>query len=75
MRYEQFKTAIQQHLQRHRCGATWLELRSALALPYERPCPEWTRMLEREISLVRSKGPHRSLIWSLGPAPTLKNYV
>jgi hypothetical protein len=67
MRYDEFKSAIQQHLRRSRSGATWLELRERLALPYDRPCPEWTRRLEEEIGLVRrkSKGAGRSLVWAL----------
>lgn len=67
MRYVEFKNSIQRHLLEHRRGATWLELREALALPYERPCPEWTRRLEQEIGMVRQakKGSGRSLVWSL----------
>jgi len=66
MHYVEFKAAIQQHLQRHRQGTTWIELRDTLALPYDRPCPEWTRRLETEIGLIRRKGSGRSLIWALG---------
>lgn len=69
MRYAEYKAAIQQHLQRNRCGATWLELRETLALPYDRPCPEWTRRLEEDIGLIRRKGSGRSLVWALPPAP------
>jgi hypothetical protein len=65
MRYEEFKAAIQQHLKRNRHGATWLELRDTLTLPYDRPCPEWTRRLETEIGLIRRKGARRSLVWEL----------
>jgi hypothetical protein len=65
MRYTEFKAAIQQHLQRNHHGATWLELRETLALPYDRPCPEWTRRLETEIGLIRRKGAGRSLVWAL----------
>lgn len=68
MRYVDFKTAIQQHLERKRHGATWAELREALSLPYDRPCPEWTRQLEQEIGLIRRKGPGRSLVWELASA-------
>jgi hypothetical protein len=68
MRYAEFKAAILKHLQRGRHGATWLELRDALALPYERPCPEWTRQLEKEIGLIRRKGSGRSLVWELQTA-------
>jgi hypothetical protein len=70
MRYIEFKTTIQRHLRKHRHGATWTELRDALALPYERPCPEWTRRLETEIGLVRRKGSSRSLVWSLPSSTT-----
>lgn len=65
MHYTEFKAAIQQHLKRKREGATWVELREALALTYERPCPEWTRRLEEEIGLVRRKGAGRALVWAL----------
>lgn len=65
MTYPEFKAAIQQHLKRQRQGATWVELREALGLPYERPCPEWTRRLEEDIGLVRRKGTGRALVWAL----------
>lgn len=65
MTYIEYKTGIQRHLQSHPRGATWQELRDILKLPYERPCPEWTRRLEREIGLVRRKGCGRSLQWTL----------
>ena len=68
MRYVEFKAAIEQHLRRHHGGATWPELRDNLQLPYDRPCPEWTRRLEIEIGLIRRKGAARSLIWALPPA-------
>lgn len=65
MHYVEYKTTIQQHLKRKRQGATWLELRETLALPYERACPEWTRRLEEEIGLVRRKGTGRALVWEV----------
>src|SRR5438067_719834 len=55
MRYTEFRAAIQQHLRRNRKGATWVELRDTLGLPYDRPCPEWTRKLETEIGLSAAK--------------------
>jgi len=67
MQYVEFKAAIKQHLQRRSQGATWLELRETLALPYERPCPEWTRRLEEEIGLICRKGSGRALVWELHP--------
>ncbi|MDI1314035.1 hypothetical protein [Prosthecobacter sp.] len=67
MKYTEFKAAIQQHLKSKRQGATWVELRETLALPYKRPCPEWTRRLEEEIGLVRRKGAGRALVWELEP--------
>jgi hypothetical protein len=68
MRYTDFKAAIHRHLQRRPAGLTWLELREALELPYDRPCPEWTHRLETEIGLTRHKGSGRQLIWSLRPS-------
>jgi hypothetical protein len=65
MTYLEFKAAIQQHLQRSRAGATWVELRDKLGLPYERACPEWTRRLEEDIGLVRRKGAGRALVWGI----------
>lgn len=65
MRYVEYRQRIADHLAKHTEGATWRELREALDLPYERPCPEWTRRLESEIGLVRRKGEGRALIWRL----------
>ena len=67
MTYLEFKTTIQRHLKRHSSGATWKELRDTLKLPYDRPCPEWTRQLEQDIGLVRRKGTGRGLRWTLHP--------
>ncbi len=75
MRYLEFKAAIQRHLQQYRHGATWNELREALALPYDRPCKEWTRRLEMEIGLIRRKSSGRSLVWELSPANPAKAHV
>ncbi len=75
MSYIEFKVAIQQHLKRNRQGATWLELRERLLLPYERACPEWTRRLEEEIGLIRRKGAGRALVWELQPSATSKTHV
>lgn len=75
MRYVEFKAAIQQHLKTKRQGATWVELREALALTYDRPCPEWTRLLEEEIGLIRRKGAGRALVWALEPARPSRTHV
>jgi hypothetical protein len=69
MRYEEFKSLIHAHLRRNPSGATWSQLQQALDLPYERPCPEWTRSMQAEIGLVRHKGAGRALVWSLKAAP------
>jgi hypothetical protein len=65
MTYLEFKSAIETTLRRKHAGATWKELRIAARLPYDRPCPEWMRNLEREIGLVRRKDTGRELIWCL----------
>ncbi len=66
MTYVAFKSAIAGELKRHRAGQTWQELRSRLRLPYDRPCPEWMRRMEKEIGLVREKGEGRALVWRVG---------
>ena len=66
MTYAAFKSAIAGELKRHRAGRTWKELRSRLKLPYDRPCPDWTRRLESEIGLERIRGEGRALVWRVG---------
>jgi hypothetical protein len=68
MTYPEFKTTLQGHLTAYPSGATWQELRETLKLPYDRPCPEWTKRLEKEIGLVRRKGQGRGLCWTLHPS-------
>jgi hypothetical protein len=65
MTYAQFKEMIRAELQKNSHGKTWKELQRDLSLPYTRPCPEWTKTLEKEIGLVREKGQGRELIWSI----------
>ena len=65
MRYIDYRDSIQKALKRTAAGMTWAELKSNLALPYDRPCPEWTKQLEQEIGLVRVKGNGRALVWKL----------
>ena len=66
MRYTEFREAIVSELAGRAGGMTWVELRDALGLPYDRPCPEWTARLEREAGLRRVKGTGRSLTWKIG---------
>ena len=75
MSYAEFRTTIQRHLEGHSGGATWSELRDALKLPYERPCPEWTRRLEKEIGLVRCKAGGWGLRWMLHSTPVPESHV
>jgi hypothetical protein len=63
MFYEQFRDLIQAKLLKRRRGMTWRELRDDLGLPYDRPCPEWTRRLESDIGLIRRKGTGKALVW------------
>ena len=65
MRYVEFKAAIDNELRGKPGGLTWAELRDQLHLPYERPCPNWTRRLEREIGLSRAKGSGRAFVWKV----------
>lgn len=65
MRYTEFRDAIRDELRRRPQGRTWKELRATLALPYDRPCPNWTRRLEEEIGLQRQPGRTRAYVWKL----------
>ena len=66
MRYIDFRDSIRDELRRHAGGLTWTQLRQRLDLPYERPCPAWTKQLEREIGLTRVSGNgSRALVWKL----------
>jgi hypothetical protein len=65
MLYTDFKAAIHRTLRRVPAGLTWAQLQSRLRLPYDRPCPEWTRRLEKEIRLTRTKGAGRALVWQI----------
>ena len=66
MQYDEFKASIHDVLRQADAGLTWVELRRRAGLPYERPCPTWTRRLEQEIGLTRRRGSGRALVWSLG---------
>ncbi len=65
MRYVEFKETIGMELRKNPGELTWVELRDQLQLPYERPCPNWTRRLEREIGLSRAKGSGRAFVWKV----------
>ena len=68
MKYIDYRDAIQKILKRHADGLTWPQLQARLALPYDRPCPTWTRQLETEIGLSRVKEKGRALVWKIGAA-------
>jgi len=63
MTYHQFRDSIQAKLRERELGMTWRELKDDLRLPYDRPCPEWTRRLESDIGLIREKGTGNALVW------------
>ena len=65
MQYVEFRDRIQRKLLRQPSGMTWAKLREELKLPYERPCPNWTKQLEKEIGLTRTKGEGRALVWKV----------
>jgi hypothetical protein len=66
MTYLQFRDLIQAKLRERRRGMTWRELRDDLGLPYDRPCPEWTRRLESDIGLIRQKRTGNAFVWLCG---------
>jgi hypothetical protein len=67
MTYLEFRDLIRYELEKEEDGLTWRELRKRARLPYERPCPNWTRRLEGEIGLQRHKrlGSGNSLVWTI----------
>ena len=65
MKYTEFRDAIHAALSDLPVGMTWRQLRDQLNLPYDRPCPEWTKRLEQEIKLSRVQGSGRALIWKI----------
>ncbi len=65
MTYPRFRDAIAATLARHPAGLTWRELNAKSHLAVARPCPEWTRRLEKEIGLMRRAGAGRALVWQL----------
>ena len=68
MRYVEYRDAIERALRGSAAGMTWAQLRQRLRLPYDRPCPAWTRQLEQDIGLTRSNsdGGGRALVWKCG---------
>jgi hypothetical protein len=65
MRYIEFRDAIEKELRRRHGGLTWLQLKTRLRLPYDRPCPSWVKSLEKEICLTRQRNGGRALVWTL----------
>lgn len=65
MRYVEFRDSIGEELRRNGAGLTWTQLQERLGLPYDRPCPAWTKRLEQDIGLTRAKGDGRALIWKV----------
>ena len=65
MRYTEFRDIVHRELKQQPNGLTWQELKDSLALPYDRPCPEWIKKLESEIDLQRNEKKGNSLIWRI----------
>jgi len=63
MTYAAFSDKVQQTLSRYPTGLTWVELRGTAKLPYQRPCPEWTKQLENDIGLIRTDKRGNAFIW------------
>ena len=68
MCYVEYSKAIRDELRRNSAGLTWSELRERLRLPYDSPCPAWTRRMEAELGLSRTRGSGRAYVWTV-PRP------
>lgn len=67
MKCTEFRDTIQEALHGEPNGMTGSQLRDQLNLPYQRPCSNWTKRLENEIGLTRTKG--RALVWKITAVP------
>ena len=65
MRYKEFRDLIQNELLKHPAGLTWVELKTQLNLPYDRPCQTWINKMDQEIGLVRVRGEKRAYVWKI----------
>ena len=65
MRYKEFRDLIQNELLKHPAGLTWVELKTQLNLPYDRPCQTWINKMDQEIGLVRARGEKRAYVWKI----------
>jgi len=65
MKYTTFRDSIRRELARSPSGKTWKEIKKALDLPYDRPCPEWIAQMELDVGLVRKEKKGNALIWRL----------
>jgi hypothetical protein len=55
--YERFRDSIRQELASEPEGLTWSEIRKRLSLDQKVPNNVWVRRMERDIGLLRVKGP------------------
>ena len=65
MKFVEFRERILSDLQGEPGGLTWKELKKRNNLPYDRPCPEWTRSMEEESGIVRRRRKGRELLWEI----------
>jgi hypothetical protein len=65
MRYAEFRDLVREELGHYPDGLTWAQLKEALRLPYDRPCPTWVRRMEQEDGLSRAKGGGRAYVWKI----------
>lgn len=67
MKFNVFREKVLSDLKSEPEGLTWNELKRRNKLPYDRPCPEWTKVLEVENGVVRKRRKGRELLWELIP--------
>ncbi len=67
MRYATFRDAIY-----GQAFVARTDLEGTIALPYDRPCPEWIKAMEREIGLKRESiaARGRALVWRIDHDPS-----
>jgi hypothetical protein len=71
MRYVDFRDSTREALLQNPEGLTWVQLKEMLELPYQRPCPTWTKRMAQEDGLYRTRGQGRAFVWKIGPEAKL----
>lgn len=63
--YEEFRDTIRNTLRAAAIPLTWTDIRTQAGLKQKFPNNKWVRRMEQDIGLVRDKGKHGIILWSI----------